>query len=276
MREIALRLGISERTVEKHIAKALGHCRQRLDRQRIGHRGKPGGLMAAVMGSVAAFVFWLASGGYDTLRSDHVTGTGEIETVTLADGSTITLNAGSAIAVDLSAGERRITLYRGEAMFEVMPDRNRPFVVDAPEASVRVLGTAFDLKAGADSLHVGLVHGAIEVRPDAAPRKPLILRPGEQVSIDHQGAGPVTRFDPTAALAWRRNQAVFYRATLGEVVDTLNRYRSGTILILDDDLRRREVSGVFDLRRPDAALEAVGKTLGLRIRRVTEYLVLLD
>jgi transmembrane sensor len=102
------------------------------------------------------------------------------------------------------------------------------------------------------------------------------LRPGEQVRVDDRGAGAVTRFDPTAALAWRRHQAVFYRASLGEVVDTLNRHRHGTILLLDETIRRREVSGVFDLRAPDAALDAIARTLDLRIRRVTDYLVLLD
>jgi transmembrane sensor len=273
MREIALRLGISERTVEKHIAKALDHCRRRLDRER---PRRLGGYVAAAMASVAAAVAWLATGGFDSLRSDYVTGRGEVETVTLADGSTVTLNADTAIAVDLSAGARRVTLYRGEALFEVTPDRNRPFTVTAPEADVRVLGTGFDLKAEDGVLQVGLIHGSIAVTPDSTPRQPLVLRPGEQVRVDDRGAGTVTRFDPTAALAWRRHQAVFYRASLGEVVDTLNRHRHGTILLLDETIRRREVSGVFDLRAPDAALDAIARTLDLRIRRVTDYLVLLD
>ncbi len=274
MREIALRLGISERTVEKHIAKALGHCRQRLERER--PRGRLGAMAATAIASIAALGFWLTSGGFDTLRSDYVTGTGEVETVTLADGSIVTLNADTAIAVDLSSGTRRITLYRGEALFAVTPDSSRPFIVAAPEAKVRVLGTEFDLKAEADTLRVGLVHGSIEVTPDATPQEKLVLRPGEQVRVDENGAGPVTRFDPTAGLAWQRHQAVFYRASLGEVVDTLNRHHSGTILILDAALREREVSGVFDLRQPDAALEAIGKTLNLRLRHITDYLVLLD
>jgi transmembrane sensor len=273
MREVALRLGISERTVEKHIAKALDHCRRRLDRAR---PRRFGGYAATAMASIATLAFWLMDGGFDTLRSDYVTGTGEIESVTLADGSTVTLNADTAIAVDLTSGERHITLYRGEAMFEVTPDRNRPFTVAAPEARVRVLGTGFDLKAEDDGLRVGLVHGSIEVRPEATPHQPLVLRPGEQVRVDDLGASGITRFDPTASLAWRRHQAVFYRASLGEVVDTLSRHHGGTILILDETIRQREVSGVFDLRAPDAALDAIAKTLGLRIRRVTDYLVLLD
>jgi transmembrane sensor len=276
MREIALRLGISERTVEKHIAKALGHCRRRLDRQQTAKPRRFGALVSTAASVVATVAIWLAGGGFDTLRSDHMTGTGEIETVILADGSTVTLNAGTAIAVDLTAQERRITLYRGEALFEVTPDRNRPFVVAAPEAEVRVLGTAFDLKAEADTLRVGLVHGSIEVRPDATPQQPVVLKPGEQVLVNEGRADTVTSFDATTGLAWKRHQAVFYRTPLGEVVDTLSRHHSGTILILDERMRSREVSGVFDLRKPEAAIEALGESLGIRVRHLTHYLVLLD
>ena len=69
------------------------------------------------------------------------------------------------------------------------------------------------------------------------------------------------------AAAWRRDRLIVDHAPLGEVVAALNRYRRGRIVITNPALAKREVSGVFDMRNPDAVLSTI--TGDLRIGSVS-------
>ena len=84
------------------------------------------------------------------LRADAITATGERRLVVLADGSRVTLDTDSAIAVTIDETGRHLTLLEGRAFFEVTPDAARPFEVAAGPARVRVTGTAFAVGFTAD------------------------------------------------------------------------------------------------------------------------------
>jgi transmembrane sensor len=76
---------------------------------------------------------------------EYVTVDGAQRTVVLDDGSKVRLNANTSIDVDMAADERRVTLRRGEAYFEVAIDRRRPFVVATPRCTATAFGTSFAL-----------------------------------------------------------------------------------------------------------------------------------
>src|SRR3546814_11678062 len=84
-------------------------------------------------------------------QSDYRTGTGEMRNVTLSDGSSVTLDTGSAIAVNYGDGRRGVRLLAGRAWFDVAHDERHPFTVSAADARVRVTGTAFDVGLDDDS-----------------------------------------------------------------------------------------------------------------------------
>lgn len=69
---------------------------------------------------------------------------------------------------------------------------------------------------------------------------------------------------------------MFNDRPLGEVIDEVNRYRKGAILILDQPLRTSRVSGIFDIDNPEAVLQTLEDTLPIRMRRLMRYLILLD
>jgi len=233
---------------------------------------------AAVAASVAlpvlAGVWWL-EGGLDDLRSDHVTGIGERETVALADGSEITLNTDTALAVDVTDDRRAVTIFRGEAYFAVAKDAARPFTVETPAAVVRVVGTEFNLRAAGERAVVSVLRGAVDAAPVGAEAALLRLRGGQEAVLAAGAAGPVRPVDAAAVTAWLRGQIVFYRTPLGAVVEELNRYHAGRIVIVDGGLRDLSVTGVFDATRPLAALDAIERTLGARSVRLMDRLVLL-
>lgn len=210
------------------------------------------------------------------LRSDYVTGTSERRQVTLSDSSRVELNAGSAITLEWSDTERRIRLLRGEAYFEVRPDNTRPFIVETPQGEVRAVGTAFAVRRDGDTVRVTVTHGIVAAGPKQGDGASLRLKAGQAVSFDETAAAPVEKVDAQARTAWRQGQVIFRQRPLAEVLASLDRYRPGTILLLDSALGQRPVTGAFDIDDTDKALAAIEKVLGLHVRRVTPYLVLIS
>jgi transmembrane sensor len=210
------------------------------------------------------------------LQSDYATAVGERAPVTLTDGSRLTLNTDSAIAVALGPTGRRVRLLRGEVWFDVAHDAARPFVVETPQGRVRVTGTRFDVRLGDDETVVSLAEGRVELTASGALRKDAVaLAPGEQSRLSASGISSPAKFDPVATTAWLNGKFVFYDAPLAEVVTTLNRYRHGRIVIYDGALNRLKVSGVFATDDPNAALSVIANTLPVRVTRLTDFLVFL-
>ena len=211
------------------------------------------------------------------LRSDHATAVGERALLELNDGSRVTLNTDSAIAVDLSPERRQVRLLRGEAWFDVTPDAARPFVVATEAGRIRVTGTSFGVRLGDDAAVVALTEGNLELRTgdgpgDTAPA--LVLTGGHQARLSPDGAFGPTALNRTAATAWLHGQIVFFDTPLPDVVAELNRYRAGRIVILDGSLDSLTVSGVFATDSPDDGLDAIASTLPIQVTRLTDFLVI--
>jgi len=167
--------------------------------------------LASVALLVAAAAVWLAVPVTTTAP------VGRTLTVALPDGSTAVLNSGAVLTRDRL--DRRAVALAGEAYFDVQPGTT-PFTVETPTATVTVLGTAFNVRAGDAATRVALVHG--RVRVDAGEATAL-LAPGEAVTA---GAGAVTApaaADVSRATAWQRGAVQFDGEPLGDVLDALAR-----------------------------------------------------
>lgn len=212
------------------------------------------------------FTFWVQQ------RGVYETATGEQSLLTLADGSTMELNAQSRVRVHFTAAERSIDLLEGQVLFHVTHDTARPFIVHSGAASVRAVGTQFDVDRRAGETVVTVVEGRVAVLPDSllqpvsataiAGATPsisapdfallgpdgaggLLLTAGEQVTLSAQATSRPTRTDVAAAIAWTQRKLVFASSPLIQVADEYNRYHQKRIVILDPRLASFLVSGVF-------------------------------
>jgi transmembrane sensor len=86
--------------------------------------------------------------------------------LTLADGSTVDLNARSSIRVEFSNSERRIELLDGQALFQVAKDKERPFIVRSGDATVRAVGTQFDVYRKSSGTTITVLEGRVAVYSD--------------------------------------------------------------------------------------------------------------
>jgi transmembrane sensor len=209
------------------------------------------------------------SGLADWLRADLWSGIGEIAHATLADGSRVDLNTGTALALHFTETERRVALLRGEALFDVARDPARPFVVEGGGVSVRAVGTVFYVRAdGAGP--VGVAEGRVDV---TAAGRHLEVSAGEALRRQEGGA-TIVKADMGRVTAWRDGRVVFSGERLADVLAELARYRRGRILLLDSRLGERRVTAAFDPRDTDDALDALAATMGVRVTRLTPLLVL--
>lgn len=195
---------------------------------------------------------------------DHVAPYGEIVTVTLADGSRMTLDGNSAADVAIDANTRRVDLHRGRAFFEVTPDARRPFVVTAGSVETAVLGTAFAVDLRRDGVEVVVERGRVGVRAGTV----VELDPGQRVAASDGRLGAPGPAALGEALSWRRGLLVFEDRTLGEVAEELRRTTGTHILIPQASVRALRLSGVFRESEPAAVVDAIKAGLGLGTARL--------
>ena len=124
----------------------------------------------------------------------------EIRELTLPDGSIVTVGARSEIDVTFTDGARRVGLISGEAFFDVAPDAERPFIVQAGATEVQVLGTQFDVSRSEDRVRVAVLEGVVEVIHAAAE---TLARSGESPAAPSD-SGAVTRVLEAGRGGWAR------------------------------------------------------------------------
>jgi len=211
-----------------------------------------GGLAAAATIVLAVMPF----GAAPPAAQDFATGKGERRTVQLADGSAIELNAGTRLTVALGRHERRVTLPEGEAVFDVAADSSRPFLIDAGDRTVRVVGTRFDVRRRGAELSVTVERGVVEVRPGGERAgRVWRLHPGER--LDTTQGDPAVRVaaaDPQQVESWRSGRLIYRDQPLADVVADLNEQFSRPIRLEDPALARVPVSGVLVLDDQSAVI----------------------
>lgn len=225
---------------------------------------------AALMALVAAGGARLALGPHPL--ADYTTGIGERRTVALSDGSLVELATSTAVSVHFNAPQRRVELLDGEAWFRVAKDpAGRPFVVEASGGSTTALGTAFAVARDADAVTVSVTEHATRVEAAGEVRR---VEAGQSCRYDTSGPGRNETTDPTR-LAWREGRLAFISRPLSDVVATLDRWRLGKTIILDDALAAHPVTLMIDVTEVGQALTRLGASLPMRIVQITPLLTLI-
>lgn len=216
---------------------------------------------------------WQPQRWIDDLGADYVSAPGEIRTVILADQSQVTLDGDSAIAVDFSQGERHVQLRRGAGFFTVT-HTGEPFVVEAEKGEARVLGTQFEVRLQPHGAQVTVLSGRVGVTADRDGEQ-QVLTAGQQVAYGEGTAQKLHAVDSEAQLAWRQGWLTYYKSTLGDVVEDLRRYYPGRIVLLNDELAARKVSGSFPSKDPQAVLNSLQGVMGFEQHQVMGHLIIL-
>ena len=233
-------------------------------------------LAAGVTAAILVVSSW-HQGVFDDWRSHYVTDIGQQATMALEDGSEISLNSDTAVAVTMGLEHRTMRLFRGEVFLTIMPDPRRPFLVCAANGEIRVAGTAFNVRTIGHRATVSVVNGSVEVTPagHAATSASVRVSAGEEVAYHGEKIEQVRPCNVTVVTAWTQGRMVYYRTPLVQVIADVNRYFHGHILLLNPRLKDLPVSGVFHTTSPDAVLTTIERTLQVHTTRLTSRLILL-
>ena len=158
---------------------------------------------------------------------------GAIAEVTLADGTTVWLNAGSRLTYPAQFGgrTRNVTL-QGEAYFKVAHDASHPFLVKAGNVTTRVLGTEFNVRAFSPTdTHVTLLEGSVEVTCERNTKR---IAPGEDASIGKSGI-IVSETDTERFTAWKEGDFYFDNETLLTIAQEIGRWYNVSVVFNSPD-----------------------------------------
>lgn len=230
------------------------------------------GRIAAVVASMA-LAAWLAPDALVALRADYRTGTGELRTVRLEDGSTARLGPGSAIRVRYAEGERHVDLLAGEALFQVEPNKARPFRVHADEVRTTVLGTGFDVRRLASTTEIGVQHGRVRVDRMDRLRGSYILEAGDQLSIVPDGEARSGHAAPQLIASWALGEVNARDRRVADVIEDIRPWYRGKIIIRGSTIANRRVNGVYDPRDAGKAIRSMVLPLGGTVTQITPWLI---
>ena len=220
-------------------------------------------------------------------QSEISTRSGSRTKIQLPDGSSVWLNGGSKLIYDNNHfGEklREVTL-TGEGYFDVVKNKDKPFIIHANNINIKVIGTAFNVKAypGEKTTETSLIRGSIEVTIDDRKEK-IMMKPNDKLIIGND-AVPLENGDMNAKkigsivvdstfmllshlttgidestiveTAWVENKLVFDKETFEEVALKMERWYGVSINIADVKLKLQRLTGTFEKETIAEALMAL-------------------
>lgn len=204
------------------------------------------------------------------------TAVGQHRRVALADGSQVTLNTDTLLAVELTPQRRDVYLRKGEAHFDVVHNAARPFYVHVGDAVIRDVGTQFEVRLLSNrDIDVLVDEGQVEVRGPAAADWVRALSAGEQLSI----AGPdlqVKSVSPKQVaddLAWREGALVFDGEPLSQALAEVGRYTRTRIVLGGPRVAALRISGRFRTDDEQGFFRALQAALPVQVSRPQPGLV---
>ena len=228
----------------------------------VSRRFAVGGLLAA---SVAGIVsYW---GLRDPAPILYETAPGEQRSLTLADGSQIRLNGGTAFRVAFHRNARDAELLRGEVLLSVAKDASRPFTIASPSGSVRVLGTQFNLRAREDSTELSVIEGRVAVHSRMGEKAEVTAGFGATFSPSFVQLARLDSMTLNQRTAWTQGFVEMTGMPLRQAVAEFNRYRAKPILIADPALETLKMSGRFGIKESDDFLGSLELAFGVAARR---------
>ncbi len=269
--------------------------------EKIGNRNKKYFIGSILFVSLILSVSFL---GYHLLRSNQIfssksvkhteksisevsTKNGFKTNLILPDGTKVWLNAGSSLKYDSAYGKtiREVAL-SGEAFFDVVKNKEKPFIIHASKINIKVLGTEFNVRSYPTdkTTEASLIRGSIEVTFKDKPNKKIILKPNEKIVVENErSVGNVVKasrqdapakenetIEPaiknltyeykTGAIietSWVENKLIFQDESFEDIARQLERWYGVSIKFNNLQLKENHLTGSFKNETIRQALDAL-------------------
>jgi transmembrane sensor len=235
---------------------------KRAPRRQIFFRAGIAASLAALICSIGILGPFSQTAGATTYR----TGIGGLQSHRLSDGSQVDLNTDTVIRTKISSASRSVWLEKGEAYFDIAPDKEHPFVVNIGKEKIVVVGTRFSVRRDHDRTRIDVEEGTVQIWSNGQKNASSNLRPGD-IGLSQNGSvlllphsdGKIGR-----DLGWREGHLIFDQETLAEVASEFNRYNNKPLIVVGD-ARSIRIGGSFKAQDSLAFAHLLNKGLGLHV-----------
>ena len=230
---------------------------------------------------IAVVLIVLAGGGFLTYKLFTEERVQNIEVAshaatlvdTLPDGSVVTLNKNSAIDYPSKfKGDTRTIALKGEAFFNVTPNKKKPFIIHVNEVTIRVVGTSFNVRSVNGVTEVIVETGIVQV---SRKNKMVELRPKEKLKIAQQDSVLVPQKEKEKLYNYYRTKEFVCDGTpLWKLVEILNEAYDTTIVIENPKLRSLQLNTTFNNESLDRILEVISATFDIKVIKEKDSIIL--
>ncbi|HEY9130500.1 MAG TPA: FecR domain-containing protein [Dyella sp.] len=273
-------LGAAAASTRRQDSRAPRRRPQRVlpDSPKLSRRAFLGGALAAS----AAAVYFVALRppvhlwpGLGDLMADYRTGTGEQRQVDVAPGVTVQMNTQTTIDMRKTAsGHVAMELVSGEAQVLTDPQLLQPFTVFAGAGSVRVAAASqCNVRCTGPQVQVICLGGETSL---ACGSEHVAVQVAHEVNYGARGVTEPVAIDPQTVLAWRQRVLIFDNQPLADVIEEINRYRPGRIVLMDKQLAARKVHARFMLNQLAEVAVLIRDTYGAHVTSLPGGIVLLS
>ncbi|OKO85540.1 iron dicitrate transport regulator FecR [Bradyrhizobium sp. NAS80.1] len=244
-------------------------------RSRISRRAMLGGGLAAAAAAGFAIVqpplgLWPS---WQELAADYRTAKGEQRTIEVMPEVSLDLNTQTSIALKSRQNQPTIELVSGEVVVNARRSPQGPLIVLAAGGQVMAREAHFDARCLDGEVAVTCLGGTIDVQHTGQSAQ---VSQGEQISYSSAGLGTRVSVDPAQVTAWQSGLLIFRDRPLASVVDEVNRYRPGKIVIVSAALRQRAVNGDFEIAKLDSFVSQVQQLTDAHVTSLPGGLIILS
>lgn len=233
-----------------------------------------GGAMAASAAAVSVIrpplALWPS---FSELSADYRTAIGESQQIELAGQVALRMNTRTSVDLRSSSDDgERIELVAGEAGIKAQDQHSRPIMVIAGDGHVQATNASFNIRKSDANVAVTCIHGEVDVRCKAGAST---IRGGQQVMYNDRQISGIAAVDADVVTAWQRGLLIFRDVPLTDVVEEVNRYRPGRIILANSNLGSRRVVANFQTDRIDDVIVFISKVMNVPSRSLPGGIVLL-
>ncbi|GGF32208.1 sigma factor regulator VreR [Aliidongia dinghuensis] len=245
-------------------------------RSHLGRRAFLGGALAASAAGAAAMAVHPPLGlwpSWSEFAADYRTGIGERRQIVLAGHVSIDMNTRTSVALRPAGGEvGQVELIAGEAMISALPKASGSFAVFAGDGRAIAADARFNIRRDGGSVCVTCMQG--QVRVEAGPMA-LPLSAGQQVVYAGSDIGTAIQVDSAVVAAWQDGIVIFDATPVAQVIEEVNRYRPGRVILTSAALGRERFSARFRIASIDGVVGQLEQVFHARATTLPGGIVLL-
>jgi transmembrane sensor len=203
----------------------------------------------------------------------NIASVSEVKRDTLPDGSVAVLNKHSEISYPARfKGKTRKVKLRGEAFFNIMPDKEKPFIIDVNDVQVKVVGTSFNIRSNNGVTEVIVETGIVQVTKG---NEVFELKAGERISLEAVDTTvQKEKSDDKLYNYYISRTFVCDNTPLWKLVEKLNEAYGENIRIGREELRKLPLTVTFDDESLDVILGIISETLMIKVTKEGNEIVL--